>query len=109
MNTIIANFNHKGGTGKTTTSVNLGAALANLGNRVLVIDLDPQANLSQSFGIEDEDQTISDIFSRKIQNLPIRKITDKLHLVPSSLDMSAVGVPVCMPTSIATFCLKSKL
>lgn len=90
MNKIIAILNHKGGTSKTTTSLNLGAALAKLGHSVLLVDLDPQANLSQSLGIEDSNETISEVFALKIQSLPIRCITETLHLVPASLDLSAI-------------------
>ena len=52
--TVIAFANHKGGCGKTTAVGNLGAALAELGKRVLLIDADPQANLSELFGLADE-------------------------------------------------------
>jgi chromosome partitioning protein len=90
MNNIISILNHKGGTSKTTTALNLGAAFSILGSRVLLIDLDPQANLSQSLGIEEESETISEVFAQKIQALPIRKISETLHLVPASLDLSAV-------------------
>lgn len=90
MNKIIAILNHKGGTSKTTTSLNLGAALSKLGHSVLLVDLDPQANLSQSLGIEDGNETISEVFALKIQSLPIKCITETLHLVPASLDLSAI-------------------
>ncbi len=52
--TVIALANHKGGTGKTTTVVNLGSALSNAGKKVLLVDLDPQGNLSYSLGVSGE-------------------------------------------------------
>lgn len=87
---IIGILNHKGGTAKTTTTLNLGTALSHIGCRVLLIDLDPQANLSQSLGFENETETISEVFAMKINELPIKRISDKLSLVPASLDLSAV-------------------
>lgn len=53
---IIAVANQKGGTGKTTTASNMGTALAHEGKRVLLVDFDPQANLTMSFGIEQPDE-----------------------------------------------------
>lgn len=87
---IISILNHKGGTSKTTTSLNLGAALAKLSYKVLLIDLDPQANLSQSLGIEESDNSISEVFSQKIPDLPIILVSEKIHLVPASLELSAI-------------------
>ncbi len=90
MCNIISILNHKGGTSKTTTSLNLGAAFARLERKVLLVDLDPQANLSQSLGVEDESNTIAQVFEKKLEQLPIKQITDLLHLVPASLDLSAI-------------------
>ncbi|HEV8513236.1 MAG TPA: ParA family protein [Cyclobacteriaceae bacterium] len=87
---VIAICNHKGGVAKTTTTINLGAALSKLGERVLLIDADPQSNLSQSLGLEDETPSISDVFALKVNELPIKKLSENLSLVPASLDLSAV-------------------
>lgn len=90
MNQIISILNHKGGTGKTTTTLNLGKAFEILGKEVLLVDLDPQSNLSQSLGIEEEDHTITQLFKQTIDELPIHELSDHFHIVPASLDLSAV-------------------
>ena len=58
MGIVISLLNHKGGVGKTTSTINIGAALVELGKRVLLIDLDPQANLTISLGIPRQKHTI---------------------------------------------------
>jgi chromosome partitioning protein len=108
MARIISILNHKGGTGKTTTTLNLGKALSMIGYHILLIDLDAQANLSQSLGFEDEKETISEVFEQKLQELPIRKITDTLYIVPASLDLSAVE-PGMYSNINSYFLLKSLL
>lgn len=90
MPQIISILNHKGGTGKTTTTINLGAALNRLGFATLVIDMDPQANLSQSLGVEYATPTITELFSSEIDRLPIVSIKDDFDLVPASLQLSAI-------------------
>ena len=60
---IVSVINQKGGTGKTTTTINLGSALSKLGKKILLVDLDPQANLSYSLGLEDLAGTMADVFS----------------------------------------------
>ncbi|MCU0440345.1 MAG: ParA family protein [Raineya sp.] len=84
---IIAIVNHKGGVGKTTTTANLGKALALEGKKVLVIDIDPQANLSQSLGVE---STENSIYHSLIENtpLPLHQLDDNFYLCPSDLDLS---------------------
>ncbi|MEM1136100.1 MAG: ParA family protein, partial [Bacteroidota bacterium] len=68
---------------KTTTAVNLGACLANKGKRVLLIDLDGQANLSQSLGVALNRESIYGVFRGEYELLPA-KISDRLHVMPAS-------------------------
>jgi chromosome partitioning protein len=72
MATVIAVANQKGGVGKTTTTANLGAALALRGRRVLLVDLDPQGNLTSAFGLEkDVQQTIAESLLDRRVPLPV--------------------------------------
>lgn len=82
----IAIANHKGGIGKTTTTLNLGAGLSMMGKRVLLIDMDPQMNLSQGLGIYEADKTIHEALSGKCKLTP-HKITDTLSIVPSTTNL----------------------
>ncbi len=87
---VIAVINQKGGVGKTTSVVNLGAGLALLGKRVLVVDLDPQAHLTYSLGIQAHElnRTIYNVFKGEASLEEVMVELDGLHLVPSSLDLS---------------------
>jgi chromosome partitioning protein len=94
MSKILAIINHKGGVGKTTTTINLGAALALKGFKILVVDLDPQTNLTQSFGKESIGRrniynAFVDIVKENKNSLPIENIKQNLDIVPASLDLSA--------------------
>ena len=60
---VIAIANHKGGVGKTTTTMNLGCALAERGHRVLLVDLDPQANTTEGFGLQDHTPKLEDLLT----------------------------------------------
>ena len=89
MTKTIAILNHKGGVGKTTTTLNLAAALQLKKKRVLVIDMDGQANLTESCGLSiEEDQTVYGAM-RGEYPLPLVKLENGLTVVPSCLDLSA--------------------
>lgn len=86
MARIISIANFKGGVGKTTSSMNIGSALADQGKKVLLIDLDPQFNLTQSLGINDPEDTIYEALTGK-KDLQPQRISSKLDLVASSFSL----------------------
>ncbi|SOS47187.1 Sporulation initiation inhibitor protein Soj [Tenacibaculum dicentrarchi] len=91
MGKVISISNHKGGVGKTTSSINIGAGLVKLKKKVLLIDLDPQANLSQSLGVLEPELNIYGALRGDYELQPI-EIIEGLYLVPSTLDLSGAEV-----------------
>lgn len=93
---IVAIANQKGGVGKTTTTINLAAALAEAGKRILVVDLDPQGNASTGLGIEVEDREFTTYDLLLDDSLPEdviqRTETDGLLIVPATVDLSSADI-----------------
>lgn len=87
MATIISLLNHKGGVGKTTSAINIGAALVELKKKVLLIDLDPQANLTLSLGIPRQKYTIYEALRGESELVPVT-VKEGLDVVISTLDLS---------------------
>src|SRR6266404_5783438 len=88
---VLAVANQKGGVGKTTTAINLGTALAAIGERVLIIDLDPQGNASTGLGIDRRNRRVS-TYDVLIGELSLREAilptaVPRLSLAPSTMDL----------------------
>ena len=90
--TTVAVINQKGGTGKTTTTINLGSALSKLGRKVLLVDLDPQSNLSYSLAVANPDATLADVFqgNKKISDILVEK--DGLWIAPGSNELVDIEI-----------------
>ncbi len=94
----IALVNYKGGVGKTTSAINIGAGMALKGKKVLLIDADPQANLTDGFGIFNPEKTLYNSMSSG-EPLPIMEIKKNLYIVPSSFDL--IGIEPELQSKIA--------
>ncbi|WP_458110599.1 sporulation initiation inhibitor protein Soj [Bacillus sp. PK6-013] len=101
MGKIIAITNQKGGVGKTTTSVNLGACLAYIGKRVLLVDIDPQGNATSGIGVEkaDVDQCVYDILVDDADVKDVIKTTsvENLDVIPATIQLAGAEIEL-VPT-----------
>lgn len=105
---IFAVANQKGGVGKTTTTVNLGACFAELGQRVLIVDLDPQANASTGLGL-DPRQLEHSLYDVLLRDVPMEDVIEpvsvkNLFVAPASLDLAGAEIEL-----VPTFSREGKL
>lgn len=109
---IVAIANQKGGVGKTTTAINLGAALADAGYETVLIDLDPQGNASTGLGIlpEQRERTIYDLLAgpETLQDCAVPTQIPNLRIVPATSDLSSADVDLSQ-TADRTRLLRRKL
>jgi chromosome partitioning protein len=95
---VLAVANQKGGVGKTTTAINLGTALAAIGENVLIVDLDPQGNASTGLGIDRRNRQHStyDVLAGEsaLRDAIVATAVPRLHLAPSTLDLSGLELEI---------------
>jgi chromosome partitioning protein len=91
---VLALANQKGGVGKTTTAINLGTALAAIGERVLIVDLDPQGNASTGLGIDRRNRSCSTydvlIGEARLRDAVVPTAVPRLHIAASTMDLSGL-------------------
>lgn len=96
MGRIIAIANQKGGVGKSTTTINLGSCLAEMGKNVLAIDIDPQGNTTSGLGVDknESENTLYELLlgETEIQRCIVQNIQESLSLIPSNMDLAGAEI-----------------
>src|SRR5260370_39300914 len=91
---VLAIANQKGGVGKTTTAINVGTALAAIGEEVLIVDLDPQGNASTGLGIDRKNREYSSydlmVGSATVAEIAVETVVPRVSVAPSTLDLLGV-------------------
>ena len=112
MGRIIAIANQKGGVGKTTTAINLSSCLAELDQKVLAVDMDPQGNMTSGLGMEKEsaDRTIYDLIigQAEVEEVIYKELLDNLDIIPTNIDLSAAEIEL-MDVKDKEYILKNML
>ena len=113
MSKIIAVVNQKGGVGKTTTTINLATSLVAIGQKVLVVDMDPQGNASTGLGVDKKDrqQSVYELLlddNLKADDCTYETNVENLYLIPATMDLAGAEVEL-YETKLKQFVLKAKI